>query len=72
MIRICDTGPGVPEALRERIFEPFFTTKPVGSGTGLGLAIAYSVVQAHSGQISVESAPEGGACFVISIPRRAA
>ena len=72
VIRICDTGPGVPEALRERIFEPFFTTKPVGSGTGLGLAIAYSVVQAHSGQISVESAPDGGACFVISIPRRAA
>ncbi|KMO37158.1 ATPase [Methylobacterium variabile] len=72
VIRICDTGPGVPEELRERIFEPFFTTKPVGSGTGLGLAIAYSVVQAHSGQLSVESAPEGGACFVISIPRRTA
>ncbi|AWN54052.1 response regulator [Methylobacterium sp. 17Sr1-1] len=72
VIRICDTGPGVPEDLRERIFEPFFTTKPVGSGTGLGLAIAYSVVQAHSGQLSVESSPEGGACFVISIPRRAA
>ncbi|GJD63032.1 response regulator [Methylobacterium frigidaeris] len=72
VIRICDTGPGVPEALRERIFEPFFTTKPVGSGTGLGLAIAYSVVQAHSGQLSVESSPEGGACFVISIPRQAA
>ncbi|AWN48016.1 hybrid sensor histidine kinase/response regulator [Methylobacterium terrae] len=72
VIRICDTGPGVPEALRERIFEPFFTTKPVGSGTGLGLAIAYSVVQAHSGQLSVESAPEGGACFVISIPRQSA
>ncbi|UHC18469.1 response regulator [Methylobacterium currus] len=72
VIRICDTGPGVPEGLRERIFEPFFTTKPVGSGTGLGLAIAYSVVQAHSGQLSVESSPEGGACFVISIPRRAA
>ncbi|MFH6782236.1 MULTISPECIES: response regulator [Methylobacterium] len=71
VIRICDTGPGVPDDLRERIFEPFFTTKPVGSGTGLGLAIAYSVVQAHSGQISVESAPGGGACFVISIPRRA-
>lgn len=72
VIRICDTGPGVPEDLRERIFEPFFTTKPVGSGTGLGLAIAYSVVQAHSGQLSVESSPEGGACFVISIPRRGA
>ncbi|WP_407525699.1 response regulator [Methylobacterium oryzisoli] len=71
LIRISDTGPGVPEHLRERIFEPFFTTKPVGSGTGLGLAIAYGVVQAHSGAITVETAPGGGAAFVISIPRRA-
>jgi two-component system NtrC family sensor kinase len=72
LIRISDTGPGIPEALREKIFEPFFTTKPVGSGTGLGLAIAYSVVQAHSGSLTVESAPGGGACFVIGIPRQAA
>lgn len=72
LIRISDTGPGIPEALREKIFEPFFTTKPVGSGTGLGLAIAYSVVQAHSGSLSVEAAPGGGACFVIGIPRQAA
>ena len=70
-IRISDTGPGIPEPLREKIFEPFFTTKPVGSGTGLGLAIAYSVVQAHSGMLSVETAPGGGACFVIGIPRQA-
>jgi two-component system NtrC family sensor kinase len=72
LIRISDTGPGIPETLREKIFEPFFTTKPVGSGTGLGLAIAYSVVQAHSGSLTVESAPGGGACFVIGIPRQAA
>ncbi|WP_336487254.1 response regulator [Methylobacterium nigriterrae] len=72
LIRISDSGPGIPEALREKIFEPFFTTKPVGSGTGLGLAIAYSVVQAHSGSLTVESAPGGGACFVIGIPRQAA
>lgn len=71
LIRISDTGPGIPEELRERIFEPFFTTKPVGSGTGLGLAIAYSVVQAHSGTLSVEVAQGGGACFVIGIPRQA-
>jgi two-component system NtrC family sensor kinase len=70
IIRISDTGPGIPETLREKIFEPFFTTKPVGSGTGLGLAIAYSVVQAHSGTLSVEAAPGGGACFVIGIPRQ--
>lgn len=71
-IRISDTGPGIPEKLREKIFEPFFTTKPVGAGTGLGLAIAYSVVQAHSGSLTVETAPGGGACFVIGIPRQAA
>ncbi|GEP10154.1 response regulator [Methylobacterium gnaphalii] len=70
LIRISDSGPGIPEELRERIFEPFFTTKPVGSGTGLGLAIAYSVVQAHSGSLSVEVAKGGGACFVIGIPRQ--
>ena len=72
VIRVSDTGPGIPETLREKIFEPFFTTKPVGSGTGLGLAIAYSVVQAHSGTLSVEAARGGGACFVIGIPRQAA
>lgn len=72
LIRICDTGPGIPDDLQEKIFEPFFTTKPVGSGTGLGLAIAYSVVQAHRGSLSVETAPGGGACFVIGIPRQAA
>ena len=72
LIRIGDTGPGIPEALREKIFEPFFTTKPVGAGTGLGLAIAYSVVQAHSGSLTVETADGGGACFVIGIPRQAA
>ncbi len=71
-IRISDTGPGIPEDLREKIFEPFFTTKPVGAGTGLGLAIAYSVVQAHSGSLTVETAPGGGACFVIGIPRQTA
>ncbi|MER2267635.1 response regulator [Methylobacterium oxalidis] len=71
IIRISDTGPGISEDLREKIFEPFFTTKPVGSGTGLGLAIAYSVVQAHSGSLTVETAPGGGACFVIGIPRQA-
>ncbi|GJD95500.1 response regulator [Methylobacterium iners] len=71
-IRISDTGPGIPEGLREKVFEPFFTTKPVGAGTGLGLAIAYSVVQAHSGSLTVEAADGGGACFVIGIPRQAA
>jgi two-component system NtrC family sensor kinase len=70
VIKISDSGPGIPPDLRERIFEPFFTTKPVGAGTGLGLAIAYSVVQAHWGTISVDSSPMGGTSFTITIPRR--
>ncbi|MET0745363.1 MAG: response regulator [Microvirga sp.] len=69
-IRISDSGPGIPDALKERIFEPFFTTKPVGTGTGLGLAIAYSVVQAHKGTILVDTGPGGGARFTIMIPRQ--
>jgi len=68
VIEICDTGPGVPEAIRARIFEPFFTTKPVGSGTGLGLSIAYAVVEAHRGSIVVDDAPGGGARFTIRVP----
>ncbi|MDP3384831.1 MAG: response regulator [Phenylobacterium sp.] len=67
-IEINDSGPGVPEAVRDRIFEPFFTTKPVGDGTGLGLAIAYAVVRAHKGEITVDSGPLGGARFVIELP----
>ncbi|MFT8307310.1 ATP-binding protein [Acetobacter malorum] len=72
VIRISDTGPGVPQDLQERVFEPFFTTKPVGSGTGLGLATAYGVVQAHDGSIVVTDAREnGGACFTLRVPYRA-
>lgn len=70
VIEISDTGPGVPEELRERIFEPFFTTKPIGSGTGLGLAIAYNIVRAHEGHIAVGTSPEGGARFTIGVPLR--
>ncbi|MGF7160511.1 two-component system NtrC family sensor kinase [Rhodoligotrophos appendicifer] len=70
-IAVSDSGPGVPQELRERIFEPFFTTKPVGEGTGLGLAIAYRVVQAHKGSIKVVDGAEGGASFVLTVPLRA-
>ncbi|KQM98202.1 ATP-binding protein [Sphingomonas sp. Leaf25] len=69
-IRIADNGPGIPPDRRERVFEPFFTTKDVGAGTGLGLAIAYGVVRSHGGTIAIETAAQGGAAFVITIPER--
>jgi signal transduction histidine kinase len=65
-IRLQDTGPGVPAALREQIFNPFVTTKQ--AGVGLGLSIVAKIVEEHHGSIRVESAPSGGACFVIFFP----
>jgi len=61
-----DNGPGIPEELHEHIFEPFFTTRP--SGTGLGLAVARAVIDAHQGDIEVDSGYQGGARFVIRLP----
>jgi signal transduction histidine kinase len=70
LVDVCDTGPGVPEALRQRVFEPFFTTKPVGQGTGLGLDISYRiVVNGHGGDIIVISKP-GDTCFRVKLPLR--
>ncbi|MBB2912325.1 signal transduction histidine kinase [Streptosporangium becharense] len=68
LIEVCDTGPGVPEELRERIFEPFFTTKAVGEGTGLGLDISFRIVSGrHGGDLRVESRP-GDTRFQVRLP----
>ncbi len=66
-IVVEDSGPGIPESLRERIFEPFFTTQD--SGTGLGLPLVHSIVQQHGGSITVERGDGGGARFVMRLPR---
>lgn len=67
-IEICDTGPGIPEDIREHIFEPFFTTKPFGEGTGLGLDLAFNiVVKKHRGDLRVESVP-GDTRFIVLLP----
>jgi signal transduction histidine kinase len=68
LVEVCDTGPGVPEELRERVFEPFFTTKPVGQGTGLGLDISYRIVVGrHGGDLTVTSRP-GDTRFQVRLP----
>ncbi|HVZ34971.1 MAG TPA: ATP-binding protein, partial [Polyangiaceae bacterium] len=66
ILEVRDNGPGVPETARERVFDPYYTTK--AEGTGLGLAIVKKIVLEHGGEISCRPAPEGGACFVISLP----
>ena len=64
-IDISDTGPGIPDEIRERIFDPFFTTDP--NGTGLGLSITKQIVTAHKGSIYPTSFP-GGTVFHVQIP----
>lgn len=63
---IADTGPGVPEKLREEIFNPFVTTKK--TGVGLGLSIVSKIVDGHRGRIHVENGAEGGARFTLFFP----
>ena len=74
-IEVTDTGPGVPETLRNRIFEPFFTTKEDEGGTGLGLAVCRALMERNGGTIHLEGptgqlqGPTGiGAVFVIRLP----
>jgi signal transduction histidine kinase len=66
---IGDTGPGMPAEIQAKIFDPFFTTKAIGKGTGLGLGICYKIIQQHQGSIKVNSTPESGTEFVITLPQ---
>jgi len=68
VVRVADTGCGIPEEHRARIFEPFYTTKKEGSGVGLGLAIVYGIVTRHGGRIDLESTPGSGTTFTIHLP----
>jgi len=68
VVRIRDTGRGIPEEHRGQIFEPFFTTKPVGQGTGLGLSVSLGIVHDHGGRIEVESQVGQGSTFTVWLP----
>ncbi len=71
MIRIVDSGPGIPSDIAGHIFDPFFTTKP--GGTGFGLAIAAGIVERHGGTLGLGRVKAGGkgAVFEIRLPERA-
>ncbi len=66
-LRIEDNGPGIAPDDRLKVFEPYFTTK--AKGTGLGLAIVHRIVGDHGGSVDVEDGIDGGAAFVIQLPR---
>ncbi len=67
-LSIHDTGPGIPDEIKDKIFLPFFTTKDVDMGTGLGLAVVHGIVKSHGGRINVRSEAGKGTEFRVSLP----
>ncbi len=68
IVRVSDTGCGIPNALMHKIFDPFFTTKDPGKGTGLGLSIAYQLVNKYGGTIGIESEEGKGSTVTLHFP----
>jgi two-component system cell cycle sensor histidine kinase/response regulator CckA len=68
LMKVVDTGTGIPKAIQSKIFEPFFTTKPLGKGTGLGLSTCFSIVKNHGGFINCYSEPGNGTAFNVYLP----
>lgn len=71
VLRVSDTGPGVPEAFQERIFEPFYRLPGASErdgGVGLGLALVKSIALRHGGTVQCTNGASGGACFEIRLP----
>lgn len=67
-IEFCDTGPGIPGAIRDKVFDPFFTTKDVGKGTGLGLSISLGIIQDHNGLIEIANISGTGTTVSVLLP----
>ncbi len=66
LIKVSDTGPGIPASLQDKIFQPFFSTKD--EGTGLGLSMATRILEEHGGRLEVRSQEDMGATFTITLP----
>jgi hypothetical protein len=68
-LEVIDNGRGIDPDNLQKLFEPFFTTKPVGQGIGIGLSTCYHIIQAHGGEIAVDSTPGKGAVFTVTLPQ---
>ena len=68
VIRVTDTGCGIPEAELPKVFDRYYTTRADEGGQGLGLAITRTIVLEHGGEICVESVVGGGTAFMIRLP----
>ena len=65
-VRVCDTGPGIPESARDKVFNLFYSTKI--TGTGLGLPISKSIIEANDGRLYLDTTSKEGTCFVVQLP----
>lgn len=65
-VRVCDSGPGIPEDTSGRLFEPFFTTNE--KGMGMGLPVSMTIIEAHHGKLWAENNSDSGACFCFTLP----
>jgi two-component system cell cycle sensor histidine kinase/response regulator CckA len=68
LLKVADTGMGIPPAIMDKIFDPFFTTKEVGKGTGLGLSTVIGIVKSHAGFVSLKSEVGKGTTFEVYLP----
>jgi signal transduction histidine kinase len=71
VLKVSDTGIGIPAEHLSKVFDPFFTTKPPGEGTGLGLSVCLGIVRDHQGIITVQSQEGRGSTFIVTLPAAA-
>ena len=68
IIKIKDSGIGIPDELKDNILEPFFSTKKDQNGVGLGLTVVYGIIQRHHGKIWLQSEKDKGTTFFMELP----
>lgn len=68
VIRITDSGKGIPESMQNKIMQPFFTTKEMNQGTGLGLSISKAIAEEHGGSLELDPIAKH-TCFVLTLPK---